>query len=191
MNFRRALLVAALLLASCATSRSASFAELQTLNAQLLASTSATQTLERWCADHAMADDPKIVAVRINGVDKAPSPEQLQRLGVASASELRYRHVELRCGTHVMSEADNWYVPARLTPEMNALLDTTDTPFGKAVRPLQPYRETLETKMLWTGRSAIPRDVLEHRALLFTAQHQPFAEVVERYRGEMLSRHSP
>ena len=62
-----------------------------------------------------------------------------------------------------MSEADNWYVPARLTPEMNAFLDTTDTPFGKAVRPLQPYRKTLEAKLLWSGHTAIPRDVLEHR----------------------------
>ena len=186
MRMRRAFVVAALLLAACATSHSASFDELQTLNAQLLASTSATQTLERWCADHQLAADPKIVAVRINGIDKAPSREQLQRLGVASASELRYRHVELRCGTHVMSEADNWYVPARLTAEMNALLDTTDTPFGKAVRPLQPHRKTLETKVLWSGRGAVPREVLEHRALLLTAQDQAFAEVVERYRGEML-----
>ena len=31
------------------------------------------------------------------------------------------------CGDQVFSEADNWYVPARLTAEMNHALDTTDT----------------------------------------------------------------
>jgi hypothetical protein len=27
-------------------------------------------------------------------------------------------------------EADNWYVPSRLTPDINKTLDMTDTPFG-------------------------------------------------------------
>lgn len=183
---RRALVVVALLLAACATSRNDSFALLQTLNQQLLASSSATLTLERWCADHELADEPKIVAIRVRDAQKAPSGDQLQRLGVTSASELRYRHVELRCGEHVLSEADNWYVAARLTPEMNDALDTTDTPFGKVVRPLQPHRQTLAAKLLWTGRATMPRDVLEHRALLIDAQQQPFAEVVERYRRDAL-----
>src|SRR5689334_18561514 len=106
-------------------------AVVQSLNKQLLASTSATRTLEQWCSDHHMAAGPKIVAVRMNVPPKAPSAEQLQRLDVRDASEVMYRRVQLRCGTHVFSEADNWYVPARLTPEMNVALTTTDTPFGK------------------------------------------------------------
>ena len=216
-NGRRPLfLAAALLLVSCAaspaawrdtyTSRVEALALLQTLNSDLLASSSATQMLEQWCADHRMAAEPKIVAVRTGAPAKAPSNDQLQRLGVASSDEVRYRHVELRCGTYVFSEADNWYVPARLTPEMNQLLETTDTPFGKVVRPLQPYRRTLQATLLWSplargweerrprrtsalghGALAIPRDVLEHRALLYTSDHQPFAEVVERYRGDVLA----
>lgn len=206
---RCSLLLAFALLASCATStytsRVEALALLQTLNSELLASSSATQTLERWCADHHMAAEPKIVAVRTAASAKPPTNDQLQRLGVRSADDVRYRHVELRCGTYVFSEADNWYVPARLTAEMNQLLETTDTPFGKAVRPLQPYRRTLQATLLWSplapgweerprrasasnrGPLTIPRDVLEHRALLCTADHQPFAEVVERYRGELLA----
>ena len=45
---------------------------LETLNANLLASTSATRTLETWCADHRMAAEPKIVAVRVAGARKEP-----------------------------------------------------------------------------------------------------------------------
>jgi len=179
---------------------------LQTVNGDLLASSSATRTLEEWCGEHHMAVDPKIIATKIAGVQKEPSAEQLQRLDVRDASEVRYRRVELRCGAHVLSEADNWYVPARLTPEMNALLERTDTPFGKAVQPLHPYRRTISAMMLWAplprgweqlARSrfrshprrtlAIPREVFQHRALLYTAEHLPFSEVVETYQSELLA----
>lgn len=179
---------------------------LQSLNSDILASSSATRTLEAWCGEHRMAADPRIVAVRIADVEKEPSAEQLQRLGVRDAAEVRYRRVELRCGVHVLSEADNWYVPARLTPEMNALLTTTDTPFGKAVQPLQPYRRTIAATMLWAplprgweqqrrsrwrprGRRmlTIPKDVFQHRAVLYTETHLPFSEVVETYQSELLA----
>ena len=179
---------------------------LQSLNGELLAGSSATRTLEEWCGEHRMADDPKIVATRVTEVRKEPSAEQLARLAVNDASELRYRRVELRCGAHVLSVADNWYVPARLTPEMNALLETTGTPFGKAVQPLRPYRRTVSVTMLWAPlppgweqqqrprcrrcRSrmlAIPTDVFEHRAVLYTAEHVPFSEVVETYQSELLA----
>jgi chorismate-pyruvate lyase len=179
---------------------------LQSVNGEILASSSATRTLEEWCGEHHMADDPKIVAIRVTGASKEPSAEQLQRLDVHDASEVRYRRVELRCGAHVLSNADNWYVPGRLTPEMNALLETTDTPFGKAVQPLHPYRRTVAVTQLWTPLPhgweqqqrprcrwcqrrtlAIPRDVFQHRAVLYTADHLPFSEVVETYQSELLA----
>lgn len=179
---------------------------LQSLSAEILAGSSATRTLEEWCRDHEMADDPKIVATRVSGVRKEPTAEQLQRLAVRDASEVQYRRVELRCGMYVLSEADNWYVPARLTAEMNALLTATETPFGKAVQPLIPYRRTIAVTMLWAplprgweqeNRSrfvsprrrplAIPKDVFQHRAVLYTAEHLPFSEVVETYQSEVLA----
>jgi chorismate-pyruvate lyase len=177
----------------------------QTLNGEILASSSATRTLEEWCGDHHMADDPKIVATRVRDARKEPSSDQLQRLGVHDASELQYRRVELRCGAHVLSAADNWYVPARLTPEMNVLLTTTETPFGKVVQPLHVYRRTIGVRMLWTplprgweqqDRSrfashrtqplAIPKELFEHRAILYTQDHEAAAEVVETYQSELL-----
>lgn len=179
---------------------------LQSLNGELLAGSSATRTLEAWCDDHDMADDPTIVAVRETEVSREPSAEQLARLAVRDASEVRYRRVQLRCGTHVLSEADNWYVPGRLTPEMNALLETTGTPFGKAVQALRPYRRTVAVTMLWTPLPrgweqqkrprfrwcrrrmlAIPKDVFQHRAVLYTAEHLPFSEVVETYQSELFA----
>ncbi len=175
----------------------------QTINAEVLASRSSTLTLEAWCRDHELAKEPKIVAELVKGAAKAPTAEQRQRLRVSSDEEVKYRHVRLRCGVRVLSEADNWYVPGRLTAEMNRLLETTDTPFGKAVQALEPYRQTFAMKVLWSplpdgwehgratagpaGALAIPEGLFEHRAVLYTREHQPFSEVDEIYRRDLLA----
>ncbi|QGM99595.1 hypothetical protein F7D14_06890 [Methylocystis parvus] len=178
---------------------------IQTLNSSLLASRSATATLEKWCADHKMSGDPKIVARRVPGAEKAPGEETKARLRVGSAAEVKYRRVQLACGEHVLSEADNWYVPARLTPDMNRTLDATDAPFGKVVASLQPFRRTFEMKMRWSplpegwelnandtalekgrGALAVPHELFEHAAILYSADQTPFSEVHETYMGEAL-----
>jgi chorismate-pyruvate lyase len=122
---------------------------LQTLNAELLSHDSATLTLERWCDAHHLATPAKVVAARVTDVDKQPSPDQRRELGVSPTEPIRYRRVKLLCGSVILSEADNWYVPARLTPDMNRLLDTTDTPFGKVVQTLHFQRHTLSSSLLW------------------------------------------
>jgi hypothetical protein len=177
----------------------------QTLNAQVLASRSATQTLEVWCRDHQLAKEPAIRAELVRGASKAPSAEQRQRLQVTPQAEVKYRRVQLRCGNLVLSEAENWYVPDRLTPEMNRVLNTTSTPFGKVVEPLEPYRQTIAVKLLWSplpdgwergsiasrtgtaGVLTIPDALFEHRAVLYTREHKPFSEVDEIYQGQLLA----
>lgn len=177
---------------------------IQTLNAEILSNRSATLTLENWCRDHRLAAEPKILAHVVTGINKLPTAEQRQRLEVNAQDEVKYRRVQLRCGTRTLSEADNWYVPSRLTPEMNRLLETTDTPFGKVVKPLEPYRRTFATKLLWaplpegwerepgsvpaaTGRAlVIPDAVFEHRAVLYSREHKPFSEVNEIYQRQIL-----
>ncbi len=177
---------------------------LQTLNAELLSHDSATLTLERWCGVHRLASPARIVAERDPGLDKPPSPEQRRELGVTPADAVRYRRVRLLCGTVVLSQADNWYVPARLTPEMNRQLDSTDTPFGRVVQPLHFQRHTLSSKLLWhalpdgweMGAAAaddgaaerpMPSELLEHRALLSLPDGTPFSEVVETYTDRVLA----
>ena len=177
---------------------------LETLNADLLSHDSATLTIERWCADHRLADPARIVAERVNDVVKPAGAEVRAALEVKSDEPLGYRRVRLKCGDHVLSEADNWYVPARLTPEMNHVLETTDTPFGKAVAALHFRRHTLSADLLWrplpkswemgaaavqddNGALAIPDHVLEHRAVLSRPDGEPFSEVVETYTSEVLA----
>jgi chorismate-pyruvate lyase len=200
-----------LLLAGCAfvptalsgdhLARVEALALLQTLNANLLSHDSATLTLERWCADHHLANPPRIVAQRVTDMAK-PIPDDLRtRLAVAADEPIRYRHVRLVCGKRVLSEADNWYVPSRLSAEMNRQLDTTDEPFGKVVQPLGFQRRTLSAELLWSPLPAgwemsappvereplrIPQAVLRHEAVLYTSAQVPFSALVETYTNQLL-----
>ena len=122
---------------------------LQTLNADLLSHDSATVTLQRWCDVHHLASPARITAERASEAEKPLTQTQREQLHLTGTDEARYRKVRLRCGGVVLSEADNWYVPARLTPQMNQLLETTDTPFGVVVQPLHFQRQTLAAELLW------------------------------------------
>lgn len=186
---------------------------IQTANAEILGSSSATLSLEKWCRDHRLAADPKVIATLVHGVDKAPTPEQRLRLQVGPDEPIRYRRVQLSCGALVLSEADNWYVPARLSAEMNRLLDTTNTPFGKAVLGLKPFRRTYAATLLWsplppqwemqterpsndasaaaTATLILPAALFEHRALVFGQDLRPISEVIETYQKGLLAFPAP
>ncbi|MDO8379576.1 hypothetical protein [Phenylobacterium sp.] len=172
-------------------------AQVQGLNAELLSRDSATATLQRWCDAHGPGGGARIVARRITGADKTPGEAERRDLKVTAEAPVAYRRVELACGDKVLSEADNWYLPARLTPAMNTALNTTQTPFGVVVRPLDFRRRTLAAEALfqplpagWEGRPlpaagpgtlAVPHEILRHRAVLATPDGTPFSLVVETY----------
>jgi hypothetical protein len=179
-------------------------AVLQTLDADLLAADSATETLRRWCADHRLADPAVIRAIRLRGLDKPADTSVRAALAARPGEVIRYRRVDLVCGTHVLSRADNWYLPARLTTQMNRALDDTDTPFGVVARRLDFHRHTLDVRWLYRplpegwdmaepstsepdGPLPIPPEVLQHRAVLTTGAGAPFSVVVETYTGEVLA----
>ncbi|MBU6246779.1 MAG: hypothetical protein KGN77_03390 [Xanthomonadaceae bacterium] len=187
-----------------ALARTEALALLQTLNADLLSHDSATLTLERWCAAHGMASPARVTAERVHGPAR-PLPDDLRaQLGIAADEPVAYRRVALRCGGRTLSEAENWYVPARLTAAMNRTLQTTDRPFGKVVRPLHFRRRTLSAELLWSplpagweqaarlpadrpGTLPIPHRLLQHRALLFDGGGHPFSALIETYTDQVLA----
>ncbi len=183
------------------------WALIETLNADLLASRSATETLTEWCAAHDMAADPKISAHLLRGTAKPITMEQRRRLDIGPNEPILYRRVDLACGSHILSQADNWYVPSRLTSAMNATLQTTKIPFGRVVQPLHPHRRTISVKILWRPLPhgwdmalpqadhpkralVIPPLLFEHRALVYAAGGRPIAEVHETYRSDILDFHA-
>jgi hypothetical protein len=176
-------------------------AQLQTLNAELLSQDSATAVLQALC-DRRDPAGPRIRARR-SILEDTPdvAADVRKRLSAASNEPVIHRRVELTCGEVVLSRADNWYLPNRLTPEMNRLLGATDTPFGVAVKPLSFQRRTLSSELLfrplppgWEAQApegfeqpaAIPPEVLRHRAVLQTPDGRPFSLLVETYSDQVL-----
>ncbi len=177
---------------------------LQTLNANLLGHDSATKILEQWCREHRLASAPQIVVQRMEVAARPATEEQRHNLRVAPTDVVRYRHVRLLCGSLVLSEADNWYVPGRLSAAMNLQLESSDAPFGAIVQALHFQRHTLAAQLLWqplapgwemsaaatdgAGQAMIvPAQVLEHRAVLSLPDGTPISEVVETYTGNVLA----
>jgi len=141
------------------------------IETRILAGESASVALRDWCAAHGL---PGLEALRAPGKGRVAGRSVRAALAVQPGEPVRYRRVKLACGGKVLSEADNWYVPGRLTPDMNRQLEATDTPFGLVVRPLAFTRRTLATKALPTGG-------FEIRAVLTTGAGAPFSYVVEDY----------
>ena len=186
------------------TTRLEALALLQSLNADLLSHDSATLTLDRWCAAHQLAIRSTITAERVHNVLKPATDAQRALLQVSATEPLGYRRVRLHCGPHVLSEADNWYVPSRLTEDMNQALEHSDIAFGRAIQALKFQRHTLSARLLWTplpqgwemsmsepssqaGRLAIPPYVLEHTAVLSLPNGTPISALTETYTAEVLA----
>lgn len=184
---------------SPATGQAQAFALIETLNARLLASHSATSTLEQWRLERPSAGDAAIRARRVAGIDKPASAEQRERLEVGRRERVVYRRVELACGERVLSEAENWYVPGRLTAEIREIIARSDTPFGRAVLDLNPVRETFAVEIFWRPEDApgapeqpgfeltIPWRLFQHRALVYGDDRRPLSEVSETYTREILA----
>ncbi len=176
---------------------------LEKLEERLSECKSATRALEEWCEEHGLVTPARIGAITMAQACKKATQDQLERLQVQKQDDVAYRQVRLLCADLLVCEADNWFVPSRLTDAMNIALQTTDTPFGKVVAPLQPYRDTysmtvFEGNLPWSSsESETPgeerwaydgsQDLLHHRGLVLQrADNLPLAEVHETFKMVLL-----
>ncbi len=145
-------------------------AAVRAFRARLDSQPSATAALQARCST-------PIRVIRLS-VDRPVTEDILTLLQVRETHQVMTRHVRLLCGETVLSDAWNWYVPERLSPAMNTLLEQTDTPFGRVVRQTAFRRQRLETR--FPGKAS--GIVLENRALLLRgADNAPISLVVEDY----------
>ncbi|HEY4252965.1 MAG TPA: hypothetical protein VGM87_17275 [Roseomonas sp.] len=153
-------------------------ASLDALSARLLAARSATRTLEAWCAEHRIGDGAVRARVAKMETPLPPDAETLALLRPEPGEALHHRRVVLARGAVALTEAENWYLPQRLTPAMRHALATTEIPFGVAVEALHPMRRTVHVAREAGG--------LLHRALVLTGNGRPIAVVHERYLPALL-----
>ncbi|WP_338466818.1 hypothetical protein RXV95_14945 [Novosphingobium sp. ZN18A2] len=134
-----------------------------------------------WCAQRHIAPAAGIRALPVKTATIPASAETRRLLAVRADERIGYRHVALACGDTVLSVAHNWYVPGRLTAQMNRTLETTRTPFGKAVADTHFTRQRLAA-IRGRGPGCPAGTVLTHRAVLHRASDGlPISLVVECY----------
>lgn len=147
---------------------------LDAFESELLAGGIATLVLERRAGGRVHAEVDRALYV-------APDAQQRQALGV-DRETVSYRSVRLMHGDTILSEAEIWFVPSRLDPEMATALAETDQPFGSVIRALAPTRLTLSVERPEAGAA-----VLRIRALVLDGEGRALAEVSEAYRAAAIS----
>ena len=175
--------------------------ELQALNADLLSHNSATAVLQALC-DRRTPGQLIFARKATWGTEDGAFEAARVDLDVRPDEPVRYRQVELTCGGDVLSRAENWYVPGRLTPQMNRALEETEIPFGVVVRDLKFRRRILASTFLFEplpdgwereppanfdAMASPPPYVLQHRAVLATPDGRAFSLVVETYTERVLT----
>ncbi|GBR47499.1 hypothetical protein CSR02_01510 [Acetobacter pomorum] len=176
------------------------------LENKLLANSSATRVLEHWIHHYGLVTpESKLQAYRQKHAT-APCPPFLQQtlLGASETQkeDVRYRKVQLTAQGKVFSEAENWYLPARLSPHMAIELNTTDRPFGLVVAALNFSRQLIRRESLWfplpeqweqqgipagSGQPiCLPSYLFRHMAVLRNQAGQAFCVVIETYTSEAL-----
>jgi len=167
--------------------------ELERFNALLCACNSATAMLTQWMRSPGEDSVTEIVAIERTGRTAAADAEQIGRLHVKRRDEIRYRRVWLVYKGRIVSDAENWYVPARLPLAMQDQLEQSVMPFGTIIAPSTPTRETLSNERLWHRKAdeafvRLPVHIIRHCALVRDADGLPISEVRETYTRNILRR---
>jgi len=161
-------------------------ARLGQLQNDILSAASATEFLTQRCAGLHLVDPVVVKAEQVPNAPGTATADIRALLKVSDAEPLRYRRVQLKCGPLALSVADNWYVPARLTPAMNDRLDHSDTSFGTVVKPLDFHRRTVTMATPKGGDAIGPQTVFQLEAVLLTPDETPFSLVIENYQAVLL-----
>jgi uncharacterized protein YjiS (DUF1127 family) len=169
------------------------------LSNHILHASTATEALHAWCAARGLSAGPITAVKQDPDQRRHPDDDMLDELRPERHERIAYRCVRLVRGLVILSEADNWFIPGRLPPEVRDLLETTDVPFGAAVARLQPSRRTyfVSYPELSTASEAGTGDsppglspsmpILEHKAIVLDRNRQPLSVVSERYCAVLLS----
>jgi hypothetical protein len=178
--------------------RSEGAALVRELSEHLLRASTATAALHTWCVARSLGAGPITVVKQAPDRPCSPDDDMLDELRPERHERIAYRRVRLVRGPLVLSEADNWFVPERLPPEVRELLEDTDVPFGTAITPLQPSRRTyfvrfVESSAAWKASAedsplvlAPAMMILEHKAVVLDRDRRPLSVVSERYRAALL-----
>ncbi len=183
------------------TTRSTTYALVRDLSTRLITGATATETLLAWCEEHGLSQGPITVECHQQHIPSAVPDEVRAALDLTAGETVHYRQVRLMRGSLALATAENWFVPQRLTADMNEVLNQTEVPFGTVIAPLRPFRRTLaahlqplttdpaEDLLRARGSAHQPRPevILEHIAVILSGSGTALALVKEHYFSELVS----
>lgn len=108
---------------------------------------SVTATLGNWCAARGLGGPALRSEVHArSGRLPLPMPGGAA-LDLGPGERVRHRAITLFCGDLPLLDADNWYLPDRLSARARRLLEETDTPFGTALEDASLGRVTTAARL--------------------------------------------
>ena len=152
------------------------------LNTRLIAGATATETLLAWCDEHGLSEGPITVEIRQRFAPALVPDEVLPALEPGPGDGIHYRQVRLMRGSLPLAAAENWFVPQRLTADMNEALNRTNVPFGHVIAPLQPLRRTLAV-----NPQPHAEIILVHSAVILSRLGTALALVKESYFSDLVA----
>lgn len=156
----------------------------EALDRHILRGPTVTRALEAWCQMYGIGRGSIRSRKLLTLVAAAAFPADLHPDEGAAVS---FRLVELRRGREPLARAEIWYLPDRLPRDIRECLDVTDTPFARAIAPLQPVRQTLWRAAPAPQAIAANAVILEHRALILSGDGRRIAATHERFLHRLVS----
>ena len=74
---------------------------------------------------HRLASNPQMAIERVLDAEESPTEAQRKMLATSAKEPVRHRKVRVLCGSTVLLEADDWYLPSRVSPKVSALIEGT------------------------------------------------------------------
>jgi chorismate-pyruvate lyase len=164
---------------------------------RILRSNSVTEQLERWCSEYKIGDGRIVALCERQAPPELIDDDSLDTLYAYQSRGKTTRFRRLRLATQGVAVVDalNWYFPDNLTSDICHALETTDIPFGRAIKPLKPRRRTFavlraKPEQLINAQGSInPATIaFEHRAVVYRDDNLPLAVVHERFRAVLFER---
>jgi chorismate-pyruvate lyase len=173
------------------------WSSIHSFSERILRSNSVTEQLERWCGENKIGSGRILALCERHAPQEAIDDDSLDALAAYKSfgRTTRFRRVRLATSELVVVDALNWYFPDNLTGDICQELETTDVPFGRAIKPLKPRRRTFAVlratpEQLVNDQGLIDpaTTAFEHRAVVYRDDNVPLAIVHERFRAVLFQR---
>lgn len=176
--------------------RSKDWESMLALSERILRANSASEELERWCSERNIGDGRIVALCARHAAPQALDEASLEALYPRNArGQTRFRRVRLVTADIVAVETLNWYFPENLTTEICETLETTNIPFGHAIKALKPKRRTFLVRRCTPEQLVDAKGLIdptatafEHRTVVYREDDAPLAVVHERFRVALVCR---